>query len=75
MRRTELLKEIRTVRFEEVYGRRDKGWLTQEGAPEDEASGHSSPTRSGSSRNRSFMESPRRILPTVGSWPMSVYLH
>jgi transposase len=34
MRRTELLQEIRKMRFEEVYGRWDKGRLTQEEAAE-----------------------------------------
>ena len=34
MRRTEMLQEIRKMRFEEVYGRWDKGWLTQEEAAE-----------------------------------------
>jgi len=32
MGRTELLQEIRKMRFEEVYGRWDKGRLTQEEA-------------------------------------------
>jgi transposase len=34
MRRTELLQEIRKMRFAEVYGRWDKGRLTQEEAAE-----------------------------------------
>jgi hypothetical protein len=34
MRRTELLQEILKIRFAEVYGRWDKGWLTQEDAAE-----------------------------------------
>jgi transposase len=34
MRRTEVLQEIRKMRFQEAYTRWDKGWLTQEEAAE-----------------------------------------